>query len=65
VHASIGRPRAIALPKSEVDLPKSEVSGADASLCRQLLMFRACAAFHVNLILVRHERRASTAWEKT
>jgi len=52
VHASIGRPSAIALPKSEVALPKSEISGADASLCRQLLMFRACAAFDVNLILL-------------
>ena len=52
VHASIGRPGAIALPKSEVDLPKSEIPTSDASLCRQLLMFRACAAFDVNLIVV-------------
>ena len=52
VHASIGRPGAIALPKSEVDLSKSEIPTSDASLCRQLLMFRACAAFDVNLILV-------------
>jgi len=51
-HASIGRLSAIALPKSEVDLPKSEIPTSDASLCRQLLMFRACAAFDVNLIVV-------------
>src|SRR4051812_48249122 len=51
-HASIGRFHSLVLPKSEVVLPKREVSGADASVCRQHRAFRACAMFEVNLVLV-------------
>jgi coenzyme PQQ precursor peptide PqqA len=51
-HASNRRFRSLALSKSEVALPKREVSGADASVCRQHRTFRACATFEVNLVLV-------------
>ena len=51
-HAPIGRFRSLALSKSEVALSKREVQASDASLCLQRLMFRACAMFEVNLVLM-------------
>ena len=49
---SIRRFCSLALPKSEVALPKREVSGAKCVVCRQHRMFRACAMFEVNLVLI-------------
>ena len=41
-----------ALSKSEVALPKREVPASGASVCRQHRMFRACATFEANLVLI-------------
>ena len=51
-HASIRRFRSFALSTSEVALSKREVAGVRRVQMAQRLMFRACATFEVNLVLV-------------
>ena len=49
-HASIRRFCSLVLSKSEVALPKREVSLSDMSACSRHRIFRACARFGLNLV---------------
>jgi coenzyme PQQ precursor peptide PqqA len=51
-NASIRRFRSVALSKSEVALPKREISGFRCVGILSRRVFRACATFELNLVLI-------------